>query len=455
MALTRIEILGYRGFKERGALDLAVPNGTMGSGLTVLTGPNNAGKSSIIECLRARAGHQSVSFSAGVRNSAVEFVEIDYLFGEKREVLKSLAKGSSESLREGIVENADIFVLPSRRAFTPYFGRGEQNRQNYVYGTTLPAQRSATLGSFSTRLFTILKNPGSFNELLEKALGFRPEWTIDQSDQGNYFLKFFSGKQSHSSDGMGEGVVSIFAIVDSLYDSKADDIIVIDEPELSLHPGLQKRICALLNEFSKDRQIIISTHSPYFVDLQALMNGGNLARVTNAQAGTQINQLSSEAKSSIRKLSENNIYNPHVFGLDARELFFQEERIILTEGQEDVLLYPKVASQVGCQIKGNFFGWGAGGASNIRHLCAILKDLGFKRVAAILDGDQTAEVNRLRAEFPRYFFHTIPAKDIRSKPARKAVDAAAGLLDESLAVKEPFVDPLKKMLATLAIQMGD
>ena len=55
---------------------------------------------------------------------------------------------------------------------------------------------------------------------------------------------------------MGEGIVSIFAIVDSLYDSKKDDVIVIDEPELSLHPALQKRVFSLISEFSKDRQII-------------------------------------------------------------------------------------------------------------------------------------------------------------------------------------------------------
>jgi len=43
MALTRIEIHGYRGFREIGVLDFAVPNGEAGSGLTVLTGQNNAG----------------------------------------------------------------------------------------------------------------------------------------------------------------------------------------------------------------------------------------------------------------------------------------------------------------------------------------------------------------------------------------------------------------------------
>jgi AAA15 family ATPase/GTPase len=454
MTLNRIEITGYRGFKELRGLDFAAPNGQAGSGLTILTGPNNAGKSSVLECLRARSGHQSVSFSAGTRNANVESVEIKYVIDGKSEVLRSVTKGSSETIREGVVPNFDIFVLPSRRAFNPYFGRNTFTREQYLFNTMLPPQRSSVLSNFESRLFNTIKNPEPFNDLLEKALGFRPEWTIDQSDQGQYFLKFFSGSYSHSSDGMGEGIISVFAIVDSLYDSKPNDVIVIDEPELSLHPGLQKRVSSLINQLSIDRQIVISTHSPYFVDLQALGNGGNLARIVTAEAGTEINQLSVQAKDSVRKLSEGNVYNPHVFGLDARELFFQEDRIVLTEGQEDVLLYPKVAQQVDCRIDGNFFGWGVGGAGNIGHLCLILSDLGFKKVAALLDNDKVLSLWGLKNRFPDYFFDCIPAKDIRTKPARKATDAVEGLLDEKLDIKPEFVEPLKKLFTSLSDHMG-
>lgn len=451
MFLTRIEILGYRGFRQRQGLDFAIPNGTPGGGLTILTGPNNAGKSSITECLRARSG-DSVSFTIGTRNAAVEAIEIVYVFGEKQETIKSLTKGSSETVREGISDRS-ILVLPARRTFSPYFGKVERSRDTYVQISTLPAQRSFLLAHFEGRLFTILKTPDAFNDLLEKALGFRPTWTIDQSDQGPYFLKFFNGEQPHSSDGMGDGIVSVFAIVDSLYDSKPGDIIVIDEPELSLHPALQKRIARLLIDFSKDRQIIISTHSPYFVDLSVLASGGTLARVTATDGGTKIHQLSSDSRLSIKALSENNLHNPHVFGLDARELFFQEDHIILTEGQEDVLLYPKVSEQVGVEIAGNFFGWGVGGAGNMLRLCKILEDLGFRHVAALLDGDKASQLDKLRKSFPRYFFNCIPAADIRTKPARKASEPISGLLDEKLTVRPEFVEPLKTILSAVSTHL--
>ena len=454
MPLTKIEILGFRGFKRRGTLSFAIPNGNPGSGLTVITGPNNSGKSSILECLKARNGYQSPSFTMGARNANIEEVSIRYTINGKHETISSLKKGSSETKKEGVDPNFQIFVLPSRRAFNPYFHRSESSRFEHLHQHTLAAQRTSMLSGFENRLFTILKNQSAFNEILHEILPTKPEWSIDQSDQGQYFLKFFNGNDSHSSDGMGEGIVSIFAIVDSLYDSKPGDVIVIDEPELSLHPALQKRVAAILFKFSADRQIVVSTHSSYFVDLKGLANGGHLARVTTGSEGTIIHEISPTAKNSIIRLSEGNLYNPHVFGLDARELFFQEDQIILTEGQEDVLLFPRVAEQIKATIQGSFFGWGAGGASNIKHLCQILKDLGYKKVAGLFDSDKIEEKNRLISEFPEFFFACIPAKDIRTKPQRKATDEVQGLLDPKLQIRPEYAPEMKALFDKLFKHMS-
>lgn len=450
MALEKIEIFGYRGFKKRARIDLAIPYGSRpGSGLTIITGPNNAGKSSVLECMRARSGRQTPSFSAGVRNASVDRVEILYVFDGQEESIHSIRKGSSETVVSGIKSDSKIFVLPSRRAFNPYFNRSIYTREEHIKNSGLPSQRSAILSGFEYRLFNVLTDQekhDAFNKMAGEVLGFEPDWSIDQSEQGSYFLKFFSAKHSHSSDGMGEGIVSVFAIIDSLYDSSANDIVVIDEPELSLHPTLQKRLARLLLRLSKDRQIIISTHSPYFVDLNGIKNGSKLVRVVSGWEGTEAYELSSASVAAINKLSDGNLYNPHVFGLDARELFFQEEGIILTEGQEDVLLLPRVAEQLGEAIPGEFFGWGVGGAGNIKHLFRILADLGFRKIAAILDGDKKKESEELKVLFPEYCVCTIPAKDIRTKEPRKAVEGVEGVLDRQLKVRKEHADRMKELL---------
>lgn len=73
-----ISCLGYRGFSTRQILNLAIPNGTPGSGLTVLVGPNGGGKSSIVECFnKISLARKNVSFSKGKRNlRAGDLVEI-------------------------------------------------------------------------------------------------------------------------------------------------------------------------------------------------------------------------------------------------------------------------------------------------------------------------------------------------------------------------------------------
>jgi chromosome segregation ATPase len=64
MPLEKIEIIGFRGFSSKQIVQFSIPNGALGSGLTIITGANNSGKSSIIECLKARGGYQSVDLQA-------------------------------------------------------------------------------------------------------------------------------------------------------------------------------------------------------------------------------------------------------------------------------------------------------------------------------------------------------------------------------------------------------
>jgi AAA15 family ATPase/GTPase len=64
---THIDISGLRGFATNQRLELAIPNGKVGSGLTIVVGQNNAGKSTVTEAFAAIAGHPSIlrHFSEG------------------------------------------------------------------------------------------------------------------------------------------------------------------------------------------------------------------------------------------------------------------------------------------------------------------------------------------------------------------------------------------------------
>jgi len=294
---------------------------------------------------------------------------------------------------------------------------------------TLPSSRSASLDAAPSRLFGIQSNRAKFDEMLAKVLNPVPEWRIDLNDSGQYYLKFSVRDHTHSSEGMGEGLVSLLLIIDALYDSQPNDTIVIDEPELSLHPALQRKLAALLREVSRDRQIICSTHSPYFVDIDAIANGGVLARVfIDAGNGSKIVSLSDASRLALKTILKD-IDHPHALGLDAREVFFLHDKIVLVEGQEDVVIYPRIAKQVGISINGEFFGWGVGGAGNMEMFARILSDLKYEKVFGILDGNKRDRMQSLKTQFPDYKFDVINTDDVRCKRARPPREAVQGLVD--------------------------
>lgn len=73
---------------------------------------------------------------------------------------------------------------------------------------------------------------------------------------------------------LGSGYEMIFSLIYAFNLSQQSDkdlIVLIDEPELHLHPKLQLDFVKLLLEYSKTAQIIITTHSPLLVK-QALHN---------------------------------------------------------------------------------------------------------------------------------------------------------------------------------------
>jgi predicted ATPase len=326
MSIRSLEISGLRSFGTARKIDFALPNGKAGSGLTLLVGPNNGGKSTIVEALRALAGRKGQSFSIGKRNPdandrvAITATDKDGGLHE----LKTLEVGGSEASYSGTAAIGRIFVLPSRRFFSPLFGKSSVTRDAYITNYGLPAIRGSALDQFAYRLFAIQEDSAKreqFDQVLAKLVQPLPDWTIDLADSGQYFLKFRTKRSSHNSDGLGKGLVSCFFIVDALYDCLDHDIIVIDEPELSLHPALQRRLAALFREYASKLQIILATHSAYMIDFESVVAGAEIARVFLRDDNTQVCALTRDSVTKIEPFLRNR-NNPHILGLDAREIFF-------------------------------------------------------------------------------------------------------------------------------------
>ncbi len=82
-------------------------------------------------------------------------------------------------------------------------------------------------------------------------------------------------------------------------------------------------------------------------------------------------------------------------------------------------------------------------------VAGVLSDLGFRSVAGILEGDKVDAIPALLKKFPDYFFTSIPAKDVRTKRARKATPEVVGLLDTTSRLRPEHVSDVERLFSAL------
>lgn len=432
MLIKKLKIKGLRGFAEETNINFAIPdNKNIGSGLTVLVGPNNSGKSTVIEAVHMLNSNSDIVpiTSRNVRTEGKVEIEIEDTNGNTLSLQSTENKGAfvAKKYNNQVVEhtnNMNTFILSSKRGFSStFYNNNYQTRENYKGNISETDYRSENNinNNFGGRLLTIYKNRKKFDNCLEKVLSPLPEWTIETSNDNNLYLEFSFDGIKHSSKGAGDGYINIFNIVDALYDSTENNVILIDEPEISLHPDLQRKLFSLLVEYSKDKQIIVSTHSPYFVNWKLFSEYSKIIRLKKENNSIQVFELRDSTREGIKKVLKDS-FQPHTLSLDANEIFFLNDNVILTEGQEDVLCYKEIFKKYDYKSKASFFGWGAGGAPKIEFILDILMDLGYKKVFTILDNDQRNKIDKLKKSYPQYEFYAIITDDIRDKTRDKDID---------------------------------
>ena len=174
-----ISCVGYRGFAIKQTLNLAIPNGELGSGLTVLVGPNGGGKSTLIECFNKVASKKNATFSQGKRNlKAGNRVEIEINIDGEDGTLKTIKGGTQTEWKGPTIPK--IYHLPSRRSFSPFFGETDWSRSIYLEQQKSSQYRSSSLDLYTSRLVNLNKTGSvQFDEMLTRISGNPLKWTID------------------------------------------------------------------------------------------------------------------------------------------------------------------------------------------------------------------------------------------------------------------------------------
>lgn len=126
------------------------------------------------------------------------------------------------------------------------------------------------------------------------------EMDFSAYDPSNYFRSLrvnpVEDGEVRNLDELGTGQQQVLALSFAHAYSKSlvggDIILIIEEPESHLHPLAQQWLANTINEMASDGlQIILTTHSPYFVNLEALQ-GINIVR--KSEEGTYIINSSAE-----------------------------------------------------------------------------------------------------------------------------------------------------------------
>ena len=134
----------------------------------------------------------------------------------------------------------------------------------------------------------------------------------------------------------------------TLLTGKTDDdeyppiILAIEEPEIYIHPQLGKLFYDVLVEFSKNDQVIYTTHSPRFIDV---FEYDAIALVSKSKAeGTKVQNCENKAFDG---LTDKKIFKGITqLNSDVNELFFARN-VIVVEGPEDKIAITETLKKTG------------------------------------------------------------------------------------------------------------
>lgn len=417
--LVELKIKNYRGFFTEQNISFAQPNNKNGGGLTLIVGPNNTGKTSIIESLTITIEKR---FNKGERHSNAD-PEITIKSDSATTIFTNIDGGSQIKTEKGenLQPNHGLnFELITSRRYWQAESSSEHTPENFSANTSKHSLRGSNQqADVAGLLRNINKDPkkkSNFTNLIRQISDNFTSWTIDTDDNGIDYVKYITtDEKEHRTNFLGDGLISAIRICAHFFADQKNSILIIDEPELSLHPNAQKKLARLISELSKDRQVILCTHSPHFVNFNDYINGTEVVRLNKPNDKECIaSQLGRGHEARISGLVAD-WHKPALLDYVAKELLFYE-RVLFVEGQEDVALIKRFFNEQGEKLDFEIFGYGVGGFGNMELFLILAKELKLERVATLFDANVSSfDALRTRFENHNIKFFQIQADDIRDK----------------------------------------
>lgn len=420
--LKKLTIANFRAFGEEQNIEFALPNGEAGSGLTILVGPNNAGKTTIIETIAQFFSGDDFEASRVMRRASGE-LKICATIDDRHKISRGLGVTDQDQENRMICAkkigggqavyrvspntlNEKIDYIPADRKFEDgmsdqldpksFKNYGTSNRKKRLrlqkQDATVVAEVKAKAEGVHSPLYT-----GDLQNIIQELLATNGELQTDK-DVGEYVLTFRQKGQDHRLNQQGSGVQNVVAIANAF--GNRHELFLFDEPEVSLHPQVQKRIFKFLRAASAKKQIIIATHSPYLLTWSSVRDG-KVYRLSQDEFGdAQARTISNDTMDKVEAIVSKDLKNRKLYDVASRELFFSDEGIVFTEGQEDVIYIENYLDNdaTAPDFSVPLFGYGSGGSGNISYWLRMAQELGI-RACGLFDSDEDAHVASAREQF--------------------------------------------------------
>jgi ABC-type phosphate transport system ATPase subunit len=244
LKINRIEIKNYGNLSSISLDNL--------SDLNILIGPNNSGKTHIlraIEMLNKAVDAHGIGREEKYLQDYSRRIEMVFDFGKYSLTLREnenrvleCSEDLPSELRE-FIERKPVLFCPDER-LRRY---KEKNLEDYVTDA-LPKDKEENLKEHLMRI-----DP--------KIIEFEKTRLAGCMLGRRYKDRLLECKINEQ----GSGVRSLICLITDIL-AQDKDIILIDEPELGLHPLAKQSFLKWLLELSKDKQIFVATHDPAFVN---------------------------------------------------------------------------------------------------------------------------------------------------------------------------------------------
>ncbi|WP_416347248.1 ATP-dependent nuclease [Campylobacter jejuni] len=165
----------------------------------------------------------------------------------------------------------------------------------------------------------------------------------------DFFIKDNSQHKTLHSKGSGlqrlSHILMHFRILDKLRKNNDSWIIAIDEPDVYLHFGLQKKLLSDIKENAKDGQFFITTHSPIFIDSSTFTNVNLLEQKVEEKSfkrknGNVYNCISTQLVNISDSIGMKKIRD--YLGIECNDFMIFDNFNIIVEGQCDKVYIEKI-----------------------------------------------------------------------------------------------------------------